>query len=74
MRIQSSGLSKAAFLQALLSPRIALVALAVSVVLDYMEWVEHHPPEILIVVVLHFVFVWVPLATLVWAWRRFSAR
>ena len=74
VRIQSSGLINPTFLQSLLSRRIVLIALAVSVVLDYMEWVEHHPPVMAIIVVLHFLFVWVPLAIVVWIWRRFRTR
>jgi len=56
----------------LLSPRLLLIALAVSAVLDYMEWVEHHPPFMAVIAVLHFVFAWVVLAIVMLAWRRFS--
>ncbi|HEX6465331.1 MAG TPA: hypothetical protein VFZ98_12790 [Vicinamibacterales bacterium] len=67
-------MSKPTFPQSLWSPRIALIALAVSLVLDYMEWVEHHPPVMALIVVLHFLFAWVSLAVVVWMWRRFSTR
>ena len=59
-------------LRALVSPRILLTALVVSVVLDYMEWVEHHPPVMAVIIVLHFVFVWVVLSIIMLLWRRFS--
>jgi len=49
-----------------------LIALAVSAVLDYTEWVEHHPPVMAVIAVLHFVFAWVVLAIAMLAWRRFS--
>jgi hypothetical protein len=59
-------------LRSLVSPRILLTALVVSVVLDYMEWVEHHPPVMAVIIVLHFVFVWVVLSIIMLLWRRFS--
>jgi hypothetical protein len=68
--LQSSAVKTA--LRSLLSPGLALIALAVSVVLDYMEWVEHHPPLMAIIALLHFVFAWVVLAVVVLAWRRFT--
>ena len=69
-RLQSSTLK--ADLRSLVSPRILLTALVVSVVLDYMEWVEHHPPVMAVIIVLHFVFVWVVLSIIMLLWRRFS--
>ena len=59
-------------LRSLVSPRILLTALVVSALLDYMEWVEHHPPVMAVIIVLHFVFVWVVLAIIMLLWRRFS--
>jgi hypothetical protein len=59
-------------LRALVSPRILLTALVVSALLDCMEWVEHHPPVMAVVIVLHFVLVWVVLAIIMLLWRRFS--
>ena len=59
-------------MRSLVSPRILLTALVVSVVLDYMEWVEHHPPVMAVIIVLHFVFVWVVLSIIMLLWRRFS--
>jgi hypothetical protein len=44
----------------------------VSALLDYMEWVEHHPPVMAVIIVLHFVFVWVVLAIIMLLWRRFT--
>lgn len=59
--------------QSFRSPRTLLIALAISAVLDYIEWVEHHPPAIAVIVVLHFLFAWVVVAIVAYAWRRFSA-
>jgi len=68
--LQSSAVQTT--LRSLLSPRLLLIALAVSAVLDYTEWVEHHPPVMAVIAVLHFVFAWVVLAIAMLAWRRFS--
>ena len=49
-------------------------ALAGSLVLTAIEWVEHHPPEIAIVAVIHFVFVLVAIALVYQAVRRLTGR
>lgn len=52
--------------------RKLLRALAVSAVLTWREWVEHHPPEIAIVAVTHFMIVLVVIALLVYIAQWFS--
>jgi heme/copper-type cytochrome/quinol oxidase subunit 2 len=50
------------------------VALALSVVLTWREWVEHHPPEIAVVAVMHFAIVLIVIAMLVYAAQWFPRR
>jgi membrane-anchored protein YejM (alkaline phosphatase superfamily) len=52
--------------------RRLLLALAGSAWLTWQEWVKHHPPEIAIVAVLHFSFVLIAIALLVYAGQWFS--
>jgi hypothetical protein len=49
-----------------------LVALAGSALLTWGEWVLHHPPEIAVVALIHFVFVLVAIALVVHIVRWFS--
>jgi hypothetical protein len=51
--------------------RKVLVALLVSAVMTWQEWVKHHPPEIAIIAVIHFAFVLVAVALLVYAGHYF---
>lgn len=48
-----------------LGPRKLFAALAVSGVLDVMEWKEHHPPFIAVVCLLHLVVVWLVIVAVV---------
>jgi hypothetical protein len=55
-----------------LSPLSVLsIAVAGSVVLDVLEWTEHHPPAMWLIAVLHFAFVWASLTVVIYGWRRF---
>ena len=53
--------------------RKLLLAVAGAGLLTWVEWIEHHPPAILIVALIHFVFVLAAIALVVslrqW-WRR----
>jgi hypothetical protein len=49
-----------------------LGAAAGAAVLTWWEWVEHHPPEIAVVAVIHFVFVLAAIACAVHIGRWFS--
>jgi hypothetical protein len=60
-----SGKSLQGIRRSLWAMRKVLVAFLASTVLTWREWVEHHPPEIAIIAVLHFVFVLVAVALLV---------
>ncbi len=62
------------FWPGLWATRKLLLALAGSGVLTWREWVEHHPPEIVIVGLVHFVFVFAVIALLVYAGLWFRTR
>jgi hypothetical protein len=49
--------------------RKVLIALLVSAVMTWKEWVTRHPPEIALIAVLHFVFALVAVALLVYVWQ-----
>ena len=51
--------------------RKVLVALLVSAVMTRQEWVKHHPPEIALIALIHFVFVLVAIALLVYGGQFF---
>jgi hypothetical protein len=52
-------------LGALWATRKLLIAIAGSTLLTWREWVEHHPPEILIVALIHFLFALIVIALVV---------
>jgi hypothetical protein len=45
--------------------RKLLLAVAGSALLTYSEWVQHHPPEIALMALIHFVFVLAAIAVIV---------
>jgi hypothetical protein len=49
-----------------------LLALVGSAFLTWREWVEHHPPEIALIALIHFVFLLIVLAVIVHAARWLS--
>jgi len=51
-----------------------LAALLLSALLTWWEWVEHHPPDIALVALIHFVFIAVVLAILIAIRRRLDRR
>jgi hypothetical protein len=55
----------------LLATRKLVAALAGATLLTWMEWVKHHPPEIVIVAVMHFVVVFAAVALLVYVGQWF---
>ncbi len=67
-----AGSEREGFWRALWAMRKPLIALAGSAALDWMEWVEHHPPEMAIIVVIHFVFVLAAIALVVYVWQSVS--
>ncbi|HLV87719.1 MAG TPA: hypothetical protein VKV39_12120 [Candidatus Sulfotelmatobacter sp.] len=52
--------------------RKILLVLALTAFLTWREWVEHHPPEIAVVAVIHFVFVMLLVAAAVRGWQWIS--
>jgi hypothetical protein len=68
----SGGSAQPGFWAGLWATRKLLLALAGSTLLTWLEWVEHHPPDIVIVAVIHFVFVLFAIALLVYIGQRFS--
>lgn len=67
-----AGTERKGFWRALWAMRKLLIALAGSAALDWMEWVEHHPPEMAIVLVVHFVFVLAAIGLVVYFRQRVS--
>jgi hypothetical protein len=67
----SAGSRRTGFWGGLWASRKLFVALAGSALLDWMEWVKHHPPDMVIVAVVHFVFVLAAIALFVYMGQRF---
>ncbi len=70
----TAGSSRGGFLGSLWAARKLLIAVLGSAVLTWLEWLKHHPPEIAIIAVIHFVFVLAAVAVVVWIAERFSRR
>jgi hypothetical protein len=66
----TTGAPERGFWGGLWATRKLFIALFGAALLTWREWVEHHPPEIAIVAVIHFVFVFAAVALLVFAGRR----
>ena len=66
-----SGESLQGLWGALWALRKVLVALLVSAVMTRQEWVKHHPPDIALIALIHFAFVLVAVALLVYAGHYF---
>ena len=67
-----AGSARVGFWGGLWATRKLVIAFAGAALLTWREWVEHHPPEIAIVAVIHFVFVLAVIALLVYIGQRFS--
>jgi uncharacterized membrane protein YqhA len=50
--------------------RKLILAVAAAALLTWIEWEEHHPPEIALVAVIHFVFVCAAIALAVYIRER----
>lgn len=68
----TSGTVREGFWGGLWAARKLLVAVAGAALLTWREWVEHHPPEIVLVAVIHFVFTLAVIALVVQIGRWFS--
>jgi hypothetical protein len=68
----TTGTVRGGFRGGLWAARKLFVAVAVSGLLTWREWVEHHPPEIVLVELIHFVFVLAAIALVVYIGRWFG--
>ena len=68
----SSGIQRAGSFGVFWALRKVLLCAAFATVLTWVEWIEHHPPEIVIIAVLHFLLVLATLAILIFAMRWFG--
>ena len=68
----TAGTARGGFPGGLWAARKLLVAVAGAGLLTWWEWVEHHPPEIAVVALIHFVFVLIAIALVVHIRRWFS--
>jgi hypothetical protein len=68
----TSGAERRVFRGGLWATRKVVAALALSALLTWREWVEHRPPEIAIVEIIHFVFVLAVIALFVYIGQRFN--
>ncbi len=66
----TGGVAREGFLRGLWATRKLIIALAGSALLDWMEWVEHHPPEMVLVALIHFVLVLGVIALFVYVGQR----
>ena len=58
----------------LFSFRNIAAALAISALLDWLEWSLHHPPNMAVIAVIHFAIVLIALAIITWMTQRFRRR
>ena len=70
----TAGAAGRGFLPGLWATRKLLIAFAGSAVLTWWEWVEHHPPDMVFVAIIHFVFVFLLVALLVYLGQWLRAR
>jgi hypothetical protein len=70
----TAGTEPQGFWRRLWATRKLVVAVMGSAVLTWREWVEHHPPEIVLLALIHFVFVLAAIAVLVFVWQWFGRR
>jgi hypothetical protein len=68
----TTGSAPEGFGGALWAARKLLAAVAGATLLTWWEWVEHHPPEIAIVALIHLVFVLAAIGLCVYIWGWFS--
>jgi hypothetical protein len=68
----TAGTAREGFWRALWATRKLLVAVVGAALLTWWEWIEHHPPAIAIVALIHLVFVLVVIGLLVYIGQRFS--
>jgi hypothetical protein len=67
-----TGTSREGFVRALWATRKLSIAILGSALLDWREWVTHHPPEIVLIAFIHFAFVLAAIALVVRIGQWFS--
>jgi NhaP-type Na+/H+ or K+/H+ antiporter len=70
----TTGTGRQDFWGGLWAARKLLVAIAVSALLTWREWDEHHPPAIALIAIIHFVFVFAAVALIVYIEQWFQAQ
>jgi hypothetical protein len=65
----TTGSARKGLGRALWATRKVIVAVVLSALLTWREWVEHHPPAIAIVAPIHFLFVLAAIALVVYIWQ-----
>jgi hypothetical protein len=70
----TTGAARKDFWAGLWAARKLIAALAGAALLTGREWVEHHPPEIAIVALIHFVFVLAAIALFVYTGQWFTRK
>jgi hypothetical protein len=68
----TTGSAREGFWGGLWATRKLFLAVAGAALLTWWEWVKHHPPEIVVVALIHFVFVLAAIALAVEMRRWFS--
>lgn len=71
----TAGSANSGFLGGVWAIRKLIIALALTLMMTWREWVDYHPLEILLVAlvaVINFIFVLAAIALLVFTLRRFS--
>jgi hypothetical protein len=66
----TTGSARSGFAGAVWATRKLLIAAALAVFLTWGEWVQHHPSQIILVVLVHFAFVFSAIGLLVYSLRR----
>ncbi|HVW86203.1 MAG TPA: hypothetical protein VHB50_16060 [Bryobacteraceae bacterium] len=66
-----TGTERTGFVRGLWATRKLSAAVLGSAVLTWWEWVKHHPPEIVVIALIHFIFVLALIAVIVQIRRWF---
>ena len=70
----TTGAGPQGFWRGFWATRKLLIALLLSAALDWMEWVEHHPPQMAVVAMVHVVLALAVIALCVYVWQSVSRR
>ena len=68
----TAGTARAGLLKGLWATRKLLLTVVLSALLDWLEWTHHHPPDMALVALIHFVFAQALVALGVYVWRGFG--